>query len=82
MEGGKGKTLMQQYDALYAYYHGKQPLRPSQIKMLCEGILQYSDLYDSIVKPTTSKTNGEVTELVLKKPYIMIQPEDFVLPRG
>ena len=39
----------------------------SKIKMPCEGTLQYSDLYDSVIKPTTSKTNGEVTELVLKK---------------
>ena len=69
IKGGKGKTLMQQYDALYTYYHGKQPSRPSQIEILCEGTLKYSDLYDSVIKPTTSKTNEKITELVLKKTF-------------
>ena len=69
MKGGKGKTLMQQYDTLYAYYHGKEPSRPSQIKILCSGGYGYGDLYDSIQKVATSKSASTETteELVLKK---------------
>ena len=66
---GKGKTLVQQHDALYAYYHGQPPSRPSQIKMLCEGNYLYRDLYDAKQKISTSKkdTEASTTELVLKK---------------
>ena len=69
MKGGKGKTLMQQHDALFAYYHGKAPSRPSQIKLLCSGGYGFEDLYDSKQKMATSKSDNTVTteELILKK---------------
>ena len=34
MRGGKGKTLRQQNDFMYTFYHGKEPSRPSQINLL------------------------------------------------
>jgi len=60
---------MQQHDALFAYYHGKAPSRPSQIKLLCSGGYGFEDLYDSKQKMATSKSDNTVTteELILKK---------------
>ena len=69
MKGSKGKTLMQQHDALYIFYHGKVPSRSSQIKILCSGGYGYRDIYDSVRKVATSKndTVDTMEELVLKK---------------
>ena len=68
MKGGKGKTNMQQHDTLFAYFHGKPPSRPSQIKMLCDGGVSYSAIYDSIQRVVTSKKDTVqcITDLVLK----------------
>ena len=45
MNEGKGMTVLKQYDAMFDYYHGKEPSEVSQIKCLCEGIGCFSDLY-------------------------------------
>ena len=37
LKSGKKKSLAMQYDAMYLFYHGKEPSRPSQIKLLCSG---------------------------------------------
>ena len=61
---------MQQYDSMFAYYHGKPPNRPSQIKLLAEGSTgQYRKLYESVQNAATSKKDDSVTttELHLKK---------------
>ena len=39
MKQGKGKTAMQQHDAMYQYCHGKPLSHPSQIKIICNGII-------------------------------------------
>ena len=70
LKQGKGKTIMQQYDSMFAYYHGKPPNRPSQIKLLAEGSTgQYRELYESVQIAATSKKAdiGSTTELILKQ---------------
>ena len=69
MKQGKGKMVMQQHDTMYQYYHGKPPSRPSQIKMLCDGVYSYRELYDAKQNISTSKNDsqGTTTELILKK---------------
>ena len=69
MKGGKGKTLMQHHDSLFAFYHGKPPSRPSQINMLAKGSYCYSELYECNQRVATSKKDDtdRITELVLKK---------------
>ena len=83
IKGGKGKTIMQQYDALYAYYHDKPPSRPSQIKMLFEGGNTYRDLYKRQQRVATAKKDNKdsTTEFVLKKSCIVIPPGDFAQRR-
>ena len=68
MKGGKGKMNMQQHDTLFVYFHGRPPSRPSQIKMLCDGGVSYSAIYDSIQRVATSKKDTVqcITDLVLK----------------
>ena len=61
---------MQQHDSMFAYFHGKPPTRPSQIKLLAEGSTsQYRELYESIQNVATSKKDdsGTTTELLIKK---------------
>ena len=55
MKGGKGKTIKQQVDFMNVFYHGKEPSRPSQIKLLCSGTLHYSALYEVEQRISTSK---------------------------
>ena len=70
LKQGKGKTIMQQHDSMFAYFHGKPTTHPSQIKLLAEGSTsQYRELYESIQNVATSKKDDSVTttELLLKK---------------
>ena len=70
LKQGKGKTVMQQHDSMSAYFHGKPPNRPSQIKLLAEGsTASYRELYESVQNKATSKKDDSVTttELLLKK---------------
>ena len=66
LKQGKGETVMQQQDAMYAFYHGKESSRPSQIKTLWEGIYAYSDLYEKHQKVSTSKSDSVKTTTELR----------------
>jgi hypothetical protein len=65
---GSGKTLKQQMDLLYQFFHGQEPTHPSQFKMLCNGAYLYSDFYKSSSKVATRKssTANDTSSLVLK----------------
>ena len=70
LKQGKGKTVMQQHDSMYAFFHGKPPHRPSQIKLLAEGsTASYRELYESVQNKATNKNDdlATTTELFLKK---------------
>ena len=69
MKGGKGKTIKQQVDFMNVFHHGKEPSRPSQIKLLCSGTLHCSALYEVEQRISTSKADDSVstTDLALKK---------------
>ena len=66
IKGGKGKTTKMQNDAMFSYYHGVQPQRPSQIKMLCDGNLRYHALYKVVQKQITNKDAPLKLNFVLK----------------
>ena len=66
IKGGNGKTTKMQNDAMFSYYHGVQPQRPSQIKMLCDGNLRYHALYKVVQKQITNKDAPLKHNLVLK----------------
>ena len=56
LKQGKGKTIMQQHAIMFAYFHGKPPNRPSQIKLLAEGSTgQHRELCESVQNAATSK---------------------------
>jgi hypothetical protein len=65
---GSRKTLKQQMDLLYQFFHGQEPTHPSQLKMLCNGSYLYSDVYKSSSKVVTTKssTANDTSLLVLK----------------
>lgn len=66
IKGGKGKTTKMQNDAMFSYYHGVQPHRPSQIQMLCDGNLRYHALYKYEERKITNKDAPLKHNLVLK----------------
>jgi hypothetical protein len=47
IHSGEGKTLKQQHDVMFQFYHGVKNTKPSQILMLCQGVSPYSDLYET-----------------------------------
>jgi hypothetical protein len=55
IRSGEGKTLKQQHDVMFQFYHGVKDTKPSQILMLCQGVSPYSDLYKTITQQTVSK---------------------------
>lgn len=69
MRVGKSKRLVEQYDQIARFYHGKLPNYSSQIKLLCEGKLNYNDLYDEIQLQSKNKKgdSGNVNRLRLKQ---------------
>ena len=62
---GKGRTTTSQYDHMYIFYHGLEPNRPSQVKMLCDGAAVYRDLYDSTQVTVTSKAVNQPSKSIL-----------------
>ena len=53
---GKSQKAPEQRERLSKKIHGKPPNRPPQIKLLSEGDLNYSDLYDEVDIQVTSKS--------------------------
>ena len=66
---GSGKTLKQQMDSLYQFFHGQEPTHPSQLRLLCNGGYPYSEFYESSSKVATKKssTANDTSSLVLKQ---------------
>ncbi len=66
---GSGKTLKQQMDTLYQFFHGEEPTHPSQLKLLCNGGYPYNEFYESISKVATTKSSSanDTSSLVLKQ---------------
>ena len=54
---GKSMRLPDQYAAMDKYFHCKTPTHPPQIKLLAEGHVNYSALYNE-VDVTIKKTKG------------------------
>lgn len=42
-------------EELHTFYFGQPPNKPSQLKMLCEGVGNYSALYDEYKTTITGK---------------------------
>ena len=68
MREGKGKKMQDQFIWMERFFHGKKPVFPSQLKLLCNGSFGYEDFYESIHVVATSKesTNRDITSLILK----------------
>jgi hypothetical protein len=66
---GSGKTLKQQMDLLYQFFHGQEPTHPSQLRLLCNGGYPYNEFYESSSKVATKKssTANDTSSLVLKQ---------------
>jgi hypothetical protein len=66
---GTGKTIKQQRQLLYDFYHGVSGKNPSQIGMLSEGKLHYADLYDTTLhrNVTSKKKKTTCSKVVLKQ---------------
>ena len=58
---GKSRRITQQYEAMYEFYHGKPPHKPSQIHMLASANLNYADLYDEVNIPALNKDDETAT---------------------
>jgi hypothetical protein len=59
IRSGEGKTLKQQHDLMFQFYHGVTNKSPSQIHMLCQGVSPYCDLYETTThRAVTSKSTG------------------------
>ena len=67
-EGGS-KTLKQQHQLLYDFYHDVTGKNPSQVCMLTEEKLHYADLYDttSYRNVTSKKKKTTCSKVVLKQ---------------
>ena len=48
MREGKGKKIQDQLIWMERFFHGKKPVFPSQLKLLCNGSFGYEDFYESI----------------------------------
>ena len=66
MKIGEGRTSKQQENQMYAYYHGVETTRPSQVGMLCKGEGPYGELYEQLTKPVVDKNTEEALKLYLK----------------
>jgi hypothetical protein len=55
IHSGEGKTLKQQHDVMFQFYHGVKDLKPLQILMLCQDVSPYSDLYETTMQQAVSK---------------------------
>jgi hypothetical protein len=66
---GSGKTLKQQRQLLYDFFHGVTGKNPSQVRMLTEGKLHYADLYDTTThrNVTSKKKKTTCSKVVLKQ---------------
>ena len=57
MEQGKGKSLTQQHGFMHIFFHGKDPTHLSQIKLLCDGVGCYNQLFEEALYTAKSKTS-------------------------
>ena len=48
LKSGNKKKYKDQYEYMTRFFHGRPPNNPSQIKLLAEGRLAYSDLYEEV----------------------------------
>lgn len=65
---GKSKKLVDQHDELYDFFHGKMPMKPSQIGLLSSASLNYKDMFEEENVVITSKktTTSSVVKYCLK----------------
>ena len=82
MNEGNGMTVLKQYDAMFDYYHGKEPLEVSQIKCLCKGIGCFSDLYyEKAMLVTNKKTKTKRSVLHLKESLSLDNSRSYIVGR-
>ena len=69
MKCGKSKKLKSQYEEMSKFYHGDEPNRPSQIKLLANAHINYRDLYDEVIVKCKNKqdTMADIITYRLKK---------------
>ena len=53
---GKGRTMKSQCDQMLILYHGQEPNRPSQIKLLCDGAASYHEMRNSTQSVVSSES--------------------------
>ena len=86
LKAGRGKTIKQQIQSLYDFFHGKKKHSPSQIQMLVEGQLHYACFYEKESVPiSTKKTksskkqrNNATERFFLKKALTCVSNRIFV----
>ena len=63
------KKLNDQHNHVSRFYHGRPPDFPSQIALLCDGKVAYSQLYEEVEVPVLKKNvkKGSERRLRLKK---------------
>ena len=71
LKTGPKRNVKDQREKMAQFYHGRPPNHPSQIKLLSEGRLAYSDLYDEVQIPTTSKNDKDGTIKCLRLKRIL-----------
>ena len=62
IECGAKMSKKKQMEELSIFYLGQPPNKPSQLKMLCEGVGKYSALYDEY-KTTITGKNGKMSDV-------------------
>ena len=69
MKSGSKKRLSDQQNFMAKFFHGRPPNHPSQIQLLTDGRVVYSDLYEEVELSATKKKDDSTTvkRLQLKK---------------
>ena len=55
----KGRAMKSQHDQMIMFYHGYEPFRSSEIKLLCDGVASYRSMFDSTQSKVTRKSKDE-----------------------
>ena len=75
LKTGSKKHLKDQRDTMFKFYHGRPPNHPSQIKLLSEGRLAYSELYDEVLIPSTNKNESSEPVKRLRLKHILTRDD-------
>jgi len=71
--------LKDQQAKMFDFFHEKKTNHPSQLKLICEGVNRYSDLYDESHAQVLSRNNSQVRSFSQKIEWSMETTQNYLV---